>query len=123
MANEKNLTKMGKNRNLSTEEAQRIGSKGGKASAKKKRQNKKFNELCNEFLNKQLTQQEFVEHLNTLGIKSEDVTNKMAMVIALWESAISGNTKAFEIIQNTIGEKPDETLNLNLNKKLEDLIK
>ena len=123
MANEKNLTKMGKKRNLSTEEAQRIGRKGGKESAKKKQEAKKFKELCDEFLNKQLSQKEFKEHLKELGLDSEDMTNKMAMVIGMWEASISGNTKAFELIQNTIGEKPQETLNLNINKKLEDLIK
>lgn len=123
MANEKNLTKMGKNRHLTTEEAQKIGRKGGKASAKKKQENKRFKELCDEFLNKQLSQKEFRDHLNDLGLNSEDMTNKMAMVIGMWEASIGGNTKAFEIIQNTIGEKPQETLNLNLNKKLEDLIK
>ena len=79
--------------------------------------------LCEEFLNKKLTQKEFKEHLKELGLDSEDMTNKMAMVIGMWEASISGSTKAFEIIQNTIGEKPQETLNLNLNKKLEDLIK
>lgn len=123
MANEKNLTKMGKKRNLSTEEAQRMGRKGGKKSAEKKQEVKKFKKLCDEFLNKQLSQKEFKEHLKELGLDSEDMTNKMAMVIGMWEASISGNTKAFELIQNTIGEKPQETLNLNINKKLEDLIK
>ena len=74
-------------------------------------------------MSKKLSQKEFKEHLKELGIDSEDMTNKMAMVIGMWEASISGNTKAFELIQNTIGEKPQETLNLTMTRKLEDLIK
>lgn len=100
-----------------------MGKKGGKASGKKKREQKKFKELCDDFLSRKLSQNEFKEHLQDLGIDSEDMTNKMAMVIGMWEASISGNTKAFELIQNTIGEKPQETLNLTMTRKLEDLIK
>lgn len=123
MANEQNLTKMGKKRGLTSEEAQKMGRKGGKASVKKRQEAKKFKELCDEFLSKKLSQKEFKEHLKELGIDSKDMTNKMAMVIGMWEASISGNTKAFELIQNTIGEKPQETLNLTMTRKLEDLIK
>lgn len=96
---------------------------GGKARAKKAKDQKKFNDLFNNFLAQPVKQKDLIEAINALGIDNKDVTNKMALVISLWQSACTGNAKAFEIIQNTIGEKPQDTVNLNVNKKLEDFLK
>lgn len=80
MANESNLKK------LSTREAREIGKKGGKASAKARQERKA---LKDELL---------------LLLSNGDTQKKVSL--ALIERAKNGNTKAFEVIRDTIGEKP-----------------
>lgn len=93
MANKQNLTKMGKNRNLTTEEAQKIGSLGGKASVKKRAERKTLKE---ELL---------------ILLEQKDYQEKISL--ALLEQAKKGNTKAYEIIRDTIGEKPKENISVS----------
>lgn len=90
MGNTKTLTRMGKNRNLTTEEAQKIGSLGGKASAKKRVERKTLRE---ELL---------------LLLEQGDTQQKISL--ALLEKAMSGDTKAFEVLRDSIGEKPVEQI-------------
>lgn len=105
MANEQNLIP---NNERSPNEVRENGRKGGKASAKKRQQNKTFKELCNQFANNIITNEKLKKQLVELGITDNEVSNKMAMVVALWKEAIKGNTRAFELYRDTIGEKPIE---------------
>nr|DAS93912.1 MAG TPA: hypothetical protein [Caudoviricetes sp.] len=46
------------------------------------------------------------------------------MSIAIFERALNGDTKAFEVIRDTIGEKPKEQIeNTNIEMSYEDYIK
>lgn len=95
MANEQNLEKGKATQFKSGEEAAKAGAKGGIASGEAKRARKTLRE-------------------ELLLLLSDDVTdkkgNKMkaqaAMSAAILKQALTGNTKAFEIIRDTIGEKP-----------------
>lgn len=89
MANESNLKK------LSTREAREIGKKGGKASAKARQERKA---LKDELL---------------LLLSNGDTQKKVSL--ALIEQAKNGNTKAFEIIRDTIGEKPVDKVETDLS--------
>ena len=72
-----------------TEEQQReICSKGGKKSAEVKKERKKLKE-------------------ELLLLLSEGDNNRR-MSLAIFERALNGDTKAFEVIRDTIGEKPKE---------------
>lgn len=102
MANEDNLIPR---TTLSTEEAKRMGSKGGKKSAEKRRQNKTFKELCSTFANSKLTNAEFQAKLKNLGIEDEELTNKTAMMVSLYMQVLKGNVKAFEVFRDTMGEQ------------------
>ena len=93
MANEQNLIKKGKARGLTSEEAQRIGSLGGKASVKARAERKTLRE---ELL---------------LLLSEGDIQNKISL--ALLKQAEKGNTKAYEIIRDTVGEKPKENINVS----------
>ena len=86
MANVQNLTKMGKARGLTTEEAQKMGRKGGKKSAEVRKARKTFSE----------------DLLNALsdGKTQEQILN------ALLNQCKQGNVRAFEILRDTVGEKP-----------------
>ena len=111
MANTQNLIK---NENLTPSQRRKNASKAGKASAKKRQQNKTFKEIINKFLEGQVTNKELKEQMVKFGFADNEVSNKSCAVFALWKEAIKGNTKAFELIRDTIGEKPIEQIQ-NIN--------
>ena len=108
MANDQNL------KPPSTREARERGRKGGKASAKKRQQNKTFKEIINKFLNDEVNDEELKQQMQKFGFTDEEVSNKSCAVFALWKEAVRGNTKAFELLRDTSGEKPIEQIQ-NLN--------
>lgn len=110
MANEQNLTKKGKNRGLTTEEAQAIGRLGGIASGEARKKRKTTAELVNVFLNSPLNLKN-KENVKALAgdVADEDCTNNALLVAGMIKSAVNGNTKAFELVQGyfaTTEEKP-----------------
>ena len=110
MANEQNLRPR---TTLSKEEAKEMGRKGGKASAKKRQQNKTFKEIINKFLDGQVSDERLKQQMIEFGFADKEVSNKSCAVFALWKEAIKGNTKAFELLRDTIGEKPQDKLNIS----------
>lgn len=107
MANEQNL------RPPTSEEARERGRKGGKASAKKRKQNKTFKEIINKFLDGRVNNEELKEQMVKFGFADKEVSNKSCVVFALWKEAIKGNTKAFELLRDTVGEKPQDKINIS----------
>jgi hypothetical protein len=85
MPNERNLRPIKKGE-LSKEEAKKRGSIGGKKSVEVRREKKLLREELILLLSQGKTQEK--------------------MSLALIEEAIKGNVKAFEVIRDTIGEKP-----------------
>ncbi len=108
MANEQNL------RPPTAEEARERGRKGGKASAKKRQQNKTFREIISKFLDGKVSDDRLKQQMIDFGFADKEVSNKSCAVFALWKEAIKGNTKAFELMRDTIGEKPIEQIQ-NIN--------
>ena len=111
MANEQNLIK---NEALTPEQRRRNASKAGKASAKKRQQNKTFKEIISRFLDGQVSDERLKQQMIEFGFADSEVSNKSCAVFALWKEAIKGNTKAFELLRDTIGEKPIEQIQ-NIN--------
>ena len=91
MANIENL------KPLSTEKAREIGKKGGKASVKARRRKKQLKELLEIALSQP---------------HEDGEDNYTAITAALIQEALNGNTKAFEIIRDTLGQKPTDALEL-----------
>ena len=87
MANEQNITKKGKARGLTTEEAQKIGKKGGEASGKSRAIAKTFRETID------------------CEMSDDDLKKIINRVI---KEAQKGNMKAVELLRDTRGEKPVE---------------
>ena len=85
MANEQNLRPIRKGQ-LSKEEATRRGSKGGKKSVQKRRERKALKEQ--------------------LLLLLETGNAQEQLCTSLFEKALSGDVRAFEVIRDTIGEKP-----------------
>lgn len=94
MANEQNL----RPQNTRTKSEQReIARKGGKAAAAKRAERKTFREGLLLLLNEPMKDKEG---------KLTDKTPQDAIIAALVKRAANGDTRAFEMIRDTIGEKP-----------------
>ena len=85
-------------------EARENGRKGGKASAAKRAERKTFREGLLLLLR---------EPLKDKAGQATDKTTQDAIIAGLVKRAISGDTRAFEMIRDTIGEKPIEQINFN----------
>ena len=93
MANEQNLKPLNKR---TKSEQREIAKKGGKASAKKRQEQKTLKE-------------------ELLLLLAEGDTQKK-ISLALIKKALQGDTKAFEVIRDSIGQKPtDKVESLNKN--------
>ncbi|MBD5647979.1 MAG: hypothetical protein HDQ89_10365 [Desulfovibrio sp.] len=76
----------------SEDEAKKLGSAGGKKSGEARRKKKALR-----------------EHLEALlAGKQGGMTTAEALTLALVEKGLSGDVRAFEVIRDTIGEKPVE---------------
>ena len=109
-----NIQNLIKNEDLTPEQRRKNASKSGKASAKKRQQNKTFKEIINKFLDGQVSDERLKQQMIDFGFADKEVSNKSCAVFALWKEAIKGNTKAFELLRDTIGEKPIEQIQ-NIN--------
>ncbi len=90
----------------SKDEARKLGQKGGKKSGEVRRMRKTLKEQL------------------LLLLKEDDIQENICL--ALIEKALNGDTKAFQIIRDTIGEKPIEQLcmssvNINLQKSYDEV--
>ena len=81
------------------EEARKRGKNGGKASGEARRERKALKEELLLLLSKGNTQEK--------------------LSLALIKQATNGNTKAFEVIRDTIGEKPSDKLEFTQEKPFE----
>ena len=89
-----------------TEEEQReIAKQGGKASGEARRKKKKLREELEIIL-------EMAD--------SSDKTTQEKICLALIKKASEGDTKAFEIIRDTIGQKPVENYNVTETPRILD---
>lgn len=109
-----NIQNLIKNEDLTPEQRRKNASKAGKASAKKRQQNKTFKQIISRFLDGQVSDERLKQQMIEFGFADKEVSNKSCAVFALWKEAIKGNTKAFELLRDTIGEKPIEQIQ-NIN--------
>ncbi len=113
MPNEQNLIPFNKR----TESEQReYASKGGKKSGEVRRQRKAMKEQMNLLLSlpfniKDSKGNEVKKVLSELGINEDEIDNQMAMMIALWKTAL-GNGKnqvtAFQEIRKVVQDEHNE---------------
>lgn len=102
---QKNLTKFDK---MDKDKHLAISAKGGVNSANAKKERKRMREQLEMLLSLPLQDVDIKERLKALGIDESNSDNQMAVVVAAWERASAGDMKAFELIRDTIGEKPTE---------------
>ena len=99
----KNLTKKGKARGLTSEEAQKIGRKGGIKSGQVRKARKTLRE----------------ELIALLESKMDGKTLQEKISLSIITEAMAGNTKAFTAIRDTIGESPKNEIELSQDKPFE----
>jgi len=104
MANEQNLLKGEDIHTFTHEEA----SKGGIASGKARREKKLIKESIEMVLGLEVKNEKLREQLKKLGIQDEDMTNQLALVVAMLNKGLKGDTQAFNSLRDTIGQKPVE---------------
>ncbi len=113
MANEDNLKPI----ELTHEQAVKFGSKGGKASVRAKRQRKTMKMQLELLMSSKLDNpdlEKIKKVLTKFKIPKSDENIQMAMNVSMVQQALKGNTKAYEIIRDTLGEKPaDKIENIN----------
>lgn len=85
------------------EEQREKSSKAGKASAQARRQRKSLKEDLLLALSEEVTQKD-----------GKKAPVQKALSVSLIKAALNGNVRAYEIIRDTIGEKPAEVMNVNM---------
>lgn len=108
MANEKNLIPFTSDQNR--EEAKKNGRKGGVASGKAKAKKKLMKELAMELINNSIADEKLVERILSLfpQVSKQDMQVQTAMLVAQINKALKGDSKAFEVVRDTAGQKPIE---------------
>lgn len=127
MANEQNLIPFTSNQ--SREEAKKNGSKGGKKSGEVRRQRKAMKEQAELLLSLpfKLTDRngnELKEVLEKLGIDEENIDNQMAMIVALWKTALGNGRNqvtAVQELRDIIGEKAEKEASVQRIEIINDL--
>lgn len=115
MANEENLKHFTSDQ--SREKAVSNGRMGGIASGKSKREKKAMKETLETLLSMQLKSGKAadVETIRNLAaLKGKNVTVQEAIMLAQIQKAMKGDTRAAEYVRDTIGQKPDNKMNIDM---------
>lgn len=93
-------------KNLTRDEAGKIGKKGGIASAKKRREQKTFHELVQKAMSSMITGEETRNNLKAMGFSDEDLDNgqKAIYIGGLMNRAMSGDINAFKLLMELNNE-------------------
>lgn len=97
---------------LSPSEAREQGARGGRASGEARRRKKTLREQMEMLLALPVQDPSTRDFIESLGINPEEVDNALAITLSMYQEALKGNTKAFELIRDTIGEKPTDRLQI-----------
>lgn len=127
MANEENLQPV-----RSKKEARERGAKGGKKSGEVRREKKLMKEQIQWFMSLPLPEikdkkgNSLKQTFKQLGIDGDEATMQMAVIASMFQTATSNgknNVSAAEFLRDTMGEKPKDNVELNVDTshKLKDV--
>lgn len=96
------------------EEVQAIARKGGINAAAAKRERRTVREVAQSILGMKapITQKERIALSKRWGVTPENLDVMFVSLAAIAKSAIRGDVKAFELIRDSAGEKPQEVMSL-----------
>ena len=122
MAKEKNLIR---NEDLTPEQRRENARKAGIASGKARKKRKAMKEQMEMLLTLPVKSSRTKEVLKKLGIKSTEMNNQMALIVALYQTALKGgknSVTAFNTIMEMTEEKEKATGKETL-EKLDEVLK
>ena len=92
----------------SSEEAAEKGRKGGIASGKAKRKKLMFKEIFEHISNVKLSNEKHIQKLKELypEVTEDEMNYGVLSAFRILEKSLSGSTKAFEIVRDTMGQAP-----------------
>lgn len=92
----------------SSEEAAEKGRKGGIASGKAKRKKIIFKEIFEHISNIKLSNEKHIQKLKELypEVTEDEMNYGVLSAFRILEKSLSGSTKAFEIVRDTMGQAP-----------------
>lgn len=93
------------------------GKKGGIASGKAKREKKALKETLEELLAMPIKdgKSDDIEKIKSIaGIKGKNITMQEAIMVAMLNKAAKGDVRAAEYVRDTIGQKPDNKMNIDM---------
>ena len=112
--------KEGKPENLipvrSKEEAREKGRAGGKASGEARRKKRTMKAAAKMLLDMAVSNPGVSAKMLDYGLPEEEVTNQMAILVAMVNQATKGNVKAAYFLRDTIGESPMERMHTKDHK-------
>lgn len=106
MANEENLKPFTSDQNR--EEAKKNGRKGGIASGKAKRKKIVYKKIFEEITQLKLSKENHIQKLKELypEVTEDEMNYGVLSAFRILEKSLSGSTKAFEIVRDTMGQAP-----------------
>lgn len=96
---------------FTAENAKEYGRKGGIESGKSKLRTKTLKEQMKLLLTLPAIDNQKVEELTLLGFDKTDITNKFLLTYALFEKALSGDVKAYILIDKLVSSDDKEKAN------------
>lgn len=86
--------------------------KAGIKSGQVRREKKLIKDVLKSFLSSELKDKKERKTLKEMGFENTDLNNQTRMIAGIYNRAITGDVKAFEIIRDTIGEKPVDEIRI-----------
>lgn len=99
-------------------EQREIARKGGIASGKARREKRALKDTLEELLAmpmKEGRSADIDEIKSIAGIKGKNITMQEAIMLSMLDKAAKGDVKAAEYVRDTIGQKPDNRMNIDMN--------
>lgn len=94
------------------DEVRKITRKGGIESGKTRRAKRDFKNVFNTILELDVKDKKLLKHIEQMGVNTE-IDNKTLLAVTTFKKALKGDMRAFELIRDTIGEKPKEKIEVN----------
>ena len=120
MAGEENLIPFSER---TKEEARELGRRGGKASGAARRRKRSLKEAADLFLSLPVEDKRRWNKLARRYLDAEEIDNQMAMIVALWDGAMSGDARSAKVLIDLLGKDSEEDGNaaqLTMDAELED---
>ena len=90
----------------SPDELRANAAKGGRKSGETRRRKRQMKEIAKELLAMDVTSDKAKQQMKAYGLKDDELTNNMAIMIAMLNKAVKGDVKAAQFIRDTMGEGP-----------------